>query len=147
MGGSGIYTGTIQQNMWMLTQMKTHGFTEGGTIGKLIRSSGEDGFVLAKTGEEILSLEKIHALSETLALVNPALYSLSKPPAVPELVRSDQAVQIDIGDIQMYGVNDPETFAVQLKENMLNNDAIRKIMKDTTLGEALGKNTLTRYTR
>lgn len=59
MGGSGTYVGSASQNNWMISEMKKHGFKQGGTIGKLIRSAGEDGFVLARTGEEILSKEKL----------------------------------------------------------------------------------------
>lgn len=149
MGGSGIYTGSSQQNRWMIAQMKAHGFTDGGTIGRLIKASGEDGFVLAKTGEEILSLEKIKALGESFSMMYPVVNALSKLPALNGITSSQagRMIQIDIGDIQMYGVNDPETFALQLKDNMLNNSSIRKIMKDTTIGEALGKNSMIRYTR
>jgi len=149
MGGSGTYTGSSQQNQWMIAQMKAHGFTDGGTIGRLIRASGEDGFILAKTGEEILSLEKIKALGESFSMMYPVVNALSKLPSLNGInpYQDGKMVQIAIGDIQMYGVNDPETFALQLKDNMLNNSSIRKIMKDTTIGEALGKNSMIRYTR
>ena len=70
MGGTGTYKGTAKQNTWMLNQMKAHGYKNGGTIGDIINKTGEDGFVLARTGEEILSLEKIKQLRDVLAITS-----------------------------------------------------------------------------
>lgn len=77
MGGSGSYTGTDSQNTWMISQMRNHGFQSGGTIGDLISKTGEDGFILARTGEEVLSLKKIEALGEAFAQMNPVLETLT----------------------------------------------------------------------
>lgn len=64
---------------------------------------------------------------------------------IPRPSRStDQNISIQIGDIQMYGVNDPETFATQLKETLKNNVAVKKIIQADTLGVMTGKNTLTK---
>ena len=66
MGGTGTYTGTESQNAWMLSQMKKNGFKDGGKIGKLISQTGEDGIVLARTGEEVLSKDKIDMLADVV---------------------------------------------------------------------------------
>lgn len=54
-------------------------------------------------------------------------------------------VKIEIGDIQMYGVNDPKQFAVQLKDTLLNDNSVKKIIQSDTLGLALGKNSLSKF--
>lgn len=77
MGGTGKYTGSAKQNTWMIAQMKSHGFAKGGTIGDIINKTGEDGFILARSGEEILSLEKIQALGDAFAHINPVIDNLN----------------------------------------------------------------------
>lgn len=56
-----------------------------------------------------------------------------------------QNVTIQVGDIQMYGVNDPETFAAQLKDALKNNKSITKIIQADTLGVMTGKNSLSKF--
>ncbi len=143
MGGSGIYTGSSSQNTWMISQMKAHsGFARGGIIGDMIRAAGEDGIALVRKGEGIIPTNMVpewNALIHHLPQLNHAMLG-----SIPQ---HETNVSIDIGDIQMYGVNDPEAFAHQLKQAMLNNNSIRNIMKDTTIGEAIGRNSMIRYTR
>lgn len=147
MGGSGIYTGSASQNRWMLAQMKSHGFAQGGTIGNLIKATGEDGFVLARKGEGILTPENMKMLENVMITMNPIVDSLAKLPSLPDMRKQNGDMQVTFGDIQMYGVNDPVEFEKQLLHHMKNSHPIRKVMKDTTIGEALGKNPMIRYTR
>lgn len=147
MGGSGVYTGSASQNRWMLSQMKAHGFAQGGTIGNLIKATGEDGFVLARTGEGILTPENMKMLENVMITMNPVVDSLAKLPSLPDMRKQNGDMQVTFGDIQMYGVNDPVEFEKQLLHHMKNSRPIRKVMKDTTIGEALGKNPMIRYTR
>lgn len=143
MGGSGIYTGSSSQNSWMIAQMKSHsGFARGGFIGDMIRAAGEDGIALVRRGEGIIPTNMVpewNALIHHLPQLNHSVFG-----SIPQ---HETNVSIDIGDIQMYGVNDPEAFAQQLKQAMLNNNSIRNIIKDTTIGEAIGRNSMIRYTR
>ena len=134
----------------MLKQMKKNGFAQGGTIGELIKSSGEDGFVLARTGEEILSLDKIKELKYAFSYIDPIVDNI-KNMTTPNLSILDSvrpiSYEISIGDIQMHGVNNPSEFAQQLKDSIKNNKSVRESLQDVTLGEALGRNSLNRYTR
>lgn len=147
MGGSGVYTGSASQNRWMLSQMKSHGFAQGGTIGNLIRATGEDGFILARKGEGILTPENMKMLENVMVTMNPIVNSLAKLPSLPDVRKPNGDMQVTFGDIQMYGVNNPVEFEKQLLHHMKNSRPIRKVMKDTTIGEALGKNPMIRYTR
>lgn len=58
-----------------------------------------------------------------------------------------KSISIDIGDIQMYGVNDPQEFAQQLKYAMQRDKGVQDVIGDLTLGKALGKNPMNRFTR
>ena len=52
---------------------------------------------------------------------------------------------INIGDIRMDGVNDPEEFAHNLKEQLVKNPQIQKIIQEETIGQMLGNNSMKKY--
>jgi len=66
------------------------------------------------------------------------------PKFAPTVERSI-SLNVDIGDIQMYEVNDPETFAINLKDALKHNVAVRNIIPSDTLGVMTGKNSLTKF--
>lgn len=143
MGGSGTYVGSASQNNWMISEMKKHGFKQGGTIGKLIRSAGEDGFVLARTGEEILSKEKLIMLKDALQYIpqNFNIASTSLPKFTQKASNSSVDVKVDFGGITMNGVNNPEEFVTELQKSK----RFEKIVQSITVDTAMGKNSLGKY--
>lgn len=143
MGGSGTYVGSASQNNWMISEMKKHGFKQGGTIGKLIRSTGEDGFVLARTGEEILSKEKLIMLKDALQYIpqNYNIASTSLPKFTQKASNSSVDVKVDFGGITMNGVNNPEEFVTELQKSK----RFEKIVQSITVDTAMGKNSLGKY--
>ena len=143
MGGSGTYVGSTSQNTWMISEMKKHGFKQGGTIGKLIRSTGEDGFVLARTGEEILSKEKLIMLKDALQYIpqNYNIASTSLPKFTQKASNSSVDVKVDFGGITMNGVNNPEEFVTELQKSK----RFEKIVQSITVDTAMGKNSLGKY--
>lgn len=143
MGGSGTYVGSASQNTWMISEMKKHGFKQGGTIGKLIRSTGEDGFVLARTGEEILSKEKLIMLKDALQYIpqNYNIASTSLPKFTQKASNSSVDVKVDFGGITMNGVNNPEEFVTELQKSK----RFEKIVQSITVDTAMGKNSLGKY--
>lgn len=148
LGSASSYTGSASQNKAMINWMKQNRFAKGGTIGSLVKSAGEDGFVLARTGEEILSLEKIRALGDAFAYMNPIvdnLKSLCKVYIPPTTASNSNAITVEIGDIQMYGINDPEAFAVQLRHALKYDNLSKKIIQDDTLGVMTGKASVSKY--
>lgn len=52
---------------------------------------------------------------------------------------------IEIGDIKMEGVNDPQKFAEQLTYELKNNKNVTKIIQADTLGAIMGKNSLAKF--
>lgn len=143
MGGSGTYVGSASQNNWMISEMKKHGFKQGGTIGELLRGTGEDGFVLARTGEEILSKEKLIMLKDALQYIpqNLNIASASLPKFTQKASNSSVDVKVDFGGITMNGVNNPEEFVTELQKSK----RFEKIVQSITVDTAMGKNSLGKY--
>lgn len=48
-------------------------------------------------------------------------------------------------NIEMNGINDPQKFAVQLKHELLYNKDVNKIVQNSALGAAMGKNSLNKF--
>lgn len=144
MGGSGTYNSTSQQNQWMISEMKKHGFSHGGTIGKAINSSGEDGFVLARTGEEILSLEKINALKDTFVKIEPLIDTVRAKVDIPNIPRSEGVSQnfdnVNV-DINLPNVKNYDEF----KSELIKDRHFEKVIQSMTLGNALGRNSLNKF--
>ena len=143
LGGSGTYTGSTTQNKWLISKMKENGFAQGGTIGNLIKRTGEDGFVLARTGEEILSLEKIEALRDIFENINPAMPNLNLT-KVPSIQRRDIAQNVSLGGITIEQVvaNNPQEFVQQLKTVMSRDLNVQKMVQEISFGQGLGNNTM-----
>lgn len=57
----------------------------------------------------------------------------------------EQVVNIDLGGIEMNGVNDPQEFAEQLRYTLKNDLRTQKIIQSDTLGVMLGHNSLTKF--
>lgn len=57
----------------------------------------------------------------------------------------EQVVNIDLGGIEMNGVNDPQEFAEQLRYTLKNDLRTQKIIQADTLGVMLGHNSLTKF--
>ena len=142
MGGSGKYTGSRKQNIWMLEQMKANGFAKGGTIGRLIHRSGEDGFILARTGEEILSLEKISAMKDVFESMNPIVKMLSSMHMyTPYNGMGSNIITNDIEmNIMLEGIHNSDEFIHALKTDR----KFEKFVQQITIGNAMGRNTLSK---
>ena len=76
----------------------------------------------------------------------PSISSMTKMPEI-QRVAPNQNVNIQLGDIQMYGVNDPQEFAKQLKSTINNNSSVRKQLKDVAFGDMSSGNSFIRYAR
>ena len=113
-------------------------YSDGGTIGKAIKMSGEDGMILAKTGEEVLSIEKVKELQKALALLQPIHGELNQIHNIPTRTLNDNSV----GDVSivfnMPNVSSYEDFAKKLKSDT----NMQKYIQQITIGEALGQNSL-----
>ena len=140
MGGSGVYTGSASQNRWMLAQMKSHGFAQGGTIGNLIKATGEDGFVLARKGEGILTPENMKMLENVMVTMNPIVDSLAKLPSLPDM-QSRYSGNTSVGDVSITfdlpNVKNYSEFMTQMQNDPK--------FEGMILHMAFGKNSMDKY--
>ena len=142
MGKTDTYTGSASQNQWMLSEMKKNGFKKGGTIGSLIKRTGEDGYVLARTGEEILSLDKINALKDSFITMDSMFKNLIKLPEMPQSQVNNGNVTNEITfHFELPNVRNADDFVNALK----NDKRCEKIIQQMTLGAMTGKNSLLKY--
>ena len=141
MGKKDTYTSSASQNSWMVSQMRSHGFKTGGTIGSLIKQSGEDGFVLAKTGEEILSLDKIKEMKNTFVAMDSFVKDLVKVPQTNYLKNSGTVKNDIVLNLELPNVHDVDDFVTELR----NNKRFEKVVQQMTLGSMMGNNSLSKF--
>ena len=170
MNGSGVYSGSSSQNQYMLKIMKDAGYKKGSrsipedkmswihedevvfrkSDGAMLMplNSGDTVFNKDMVGglwnlakEEELPLDVIQPLNPLTASLN-NLDHLPKT-TLPNTTPKQNVTNISFGDIQMHGVNDPKTFAKQLKHELLYNHDIVNIIQADTIGAMLGKNSFT----
>ena len=97
--------------------------------------------------QKIDSYDLITSLKESLDVFKPLTEAFSFGHNLPQMLSrsTTQDVSIQIGDIQMYGVNDPETFASQLKYALQNNKSVKNIIQADTIGVMTGRNGLSKF--
>ena len=129
----------------ILKALKKVGFAEGGTIGKTIKRSGEDGFILARTGEEVLSLEKIQKLGQSFQMMNPVIDNVKALVKTTPFVPRQNVGGNNIDKVQME-INLPNvTNYDDFKSELIKDKQIEKFVQNVTFGNALGKNSLNKY--
>lgn len=127
MSMGGTYTGSSSQNTRLIELLKKNGYQKGGTIGDLVRKTGEDGFILAHSGEEVLSIPKLKIASSMVDdLIN---YSKSNNKD-PSTNMGDVFINMEFPNVQNYE---------QFKSQLISDRNFDKYIK-TTIGESLSNN-------
>ena len=78
-----------------------------------------------------------------LAKTNPSLLysSTNFVPKLPDIAKSaGTSMIVEVGDIVMNGVNDPETFGRQLREEICKNGKTTQCIAEAVSAKQLGKN-------
>lgn len=138
------YTGSAAQNTKLIAEMKKHGFRNGGEIGNLIRLTGEDGFILARQGEGVLSQENMDKIREAVNMSNITLSMMSNFSKIPQVKSSNMNninQSVNIGDIQVVA-NNPQEFAQQLRDTVSSDTKTQKMFSAFIGNQMLGKNSL-----
>ena len=139
------YTGTAAQNNKLIAEMKKHGFRKGGEIGDLIKLTGEDGFVLARKGEGILTPENMETLRESIKMSNATLSminNLTKTPQIkPSNLNNTVNPTVNIGDIQVVA-NNPQEFAREFRNTVINDPKTQKMLSTFIGNQLTGGNSL-----
>lgn len=103
-----------------------------------------DGAVLTKLnpGDKVFTNEMTENLWK-LAKTNPSLLysSTNFVPKLPDIAKSaGTSTIVEVGDIVMNGVNDPETFGRQLREEICKNGKTTQCIAEAVSAKQLGKN-------
>ena len=148
MGFTDTYKNDAFHNRLLYNELEKLGYSEGGTIGGLIKRTGEDGFVLAQTGEEILSLDKIKEMQNVFTAMQP-LADLAKVGNLSSVVEGATkqvnggntmnvgTIKFDLPNVQNYS-----DFVAQAKAD----PKFEKLIQQMTFGNAMGQNPLKKYT-
>ena len=148
MGGGGSYRGTDAQNVWMIQQMKLHGYYKGGKNisdelawtqekgAEIIRRS--DGALLTPVkGATVFSNGQTEALWSLSKLMTNSINTASLPNSISHYssgtVNNDMKISFNLPNVSNY-----QEFVAQLKSD----GSFEKFIQQATIGNALGKNTL-----
>lgn len=163
MGGDGEYYGSSDQNIWMLDQLKSHGYkngTKSATEG--IHRTDEDGLgsevIFSKkygtlrkldAGDMVFNadqVEKLWNLSKGITTPNMYMDNLGvKLPDVPNISNNlANKVDVEFGDVTLSlpNVKNYEDFMKQ----MVSDKRFLKAVQEGTLGQVLGRNSLNMLT-
>ena len=128
-------TGT-QKNQ-LLKILINNGFRTGGTIGSIIKRTGEDGFILAQSGEEVLSLEKIKGMINVLDGFEPLANALAN---ADNYSTTNNTFGTNMGDVT-FTINLPNVSNYdEFKTGLQNDKTFQKWTQEITLGQSLGHN-------
>ena len=141
----GAYSASAAQNTKLIAEMKKHGFKKGGEIGNLVKLTGEDGFVLARKGEGILTPENMETLRESIKISNATLSminNLTKTPQIkPSNLNNTVNPTVNIGDIQVVA-NNPQEFAREFRNTVINDPKTQKMLSTFIGNQLTGGNSL-----
>lgn len=151
-------TVTSKQKTAILNRMKFNGYKKGSEhIDKsqlawtqedkremIYRAS--DGAVLTKLnpGDKVFTNEMTENLWK-MAQMNPSLLTsgINYMPNLPEITKSaGTSTIVEVGDIVMNGVNDPETFGRQLREEICKNGKTTQCITEAVSAKQLKKNSI-----
>ena len=131
---------------WMsgdwLNVVKSGSYATGGVIGDVIRKSGEDGMILAKSGEAVLTEDQIHLLRDVVSTASAISPLLDTMQSLSALTATSGSVDMTIENITLPNVTKPEEFADGLRQALKNDVATQKAVRAITVDLLAGKNSL-----
>ena len=164
MGGDGEYYGSSDQNIWMLDQLKNHGYRKGtksATSGVHIYDEDNPGSEVIVTkygtlrqfdsGDTVFSKEQVQKLWDmskgiTALTPNMGLSNIAtKLPDIPANSKSmSNKVDVSYGDVSLSfpNVHNYEDFMKQAQQD----PKFVKMVQNMTLGQTLGRNSLNKLT-
>ncbi|WP_346961243.1 phage tail tape measure protein [Clostridium sp.] len=141
LGSASSYRGSASQNVAMINWMKKNGFSQGGTLGKAIKASGETGFFLGRSGEEVLSIPKLELASgmvDKLITANTLLPDLKS--IKPIQLTSD--IKFIVEEMSLPNVTNSQEFANEFITVLKNNNNIQNAIRSVSTDLLIGKNSL-----
>lgn len=132
---------------WMygdwLKVAKQAAYAKGGVIGDVIRASGEDGMILARSGEAVLTADQLKLLRDTVSVGGELITPLRDVFSVLSSVgRNGGNMTMTIENITLPNVTDPSEFADGLRDALKNDPQTQKAIRAITIDQLAGKNSL-----
>ena len=132
---------------WMygdwLKVVKQASYAKGGVIGDVIRASGEDGMILARSGEAVLTADQLKLLRDTVSVGGELITPLRDVFSVLSSVgRNGGNMTMTIENITLPNVTDPSEFADGLRDALKNDPQTQKAIRAITIDQLAGKNSL-----
>ena len=160
MGGDGQYTGSYDQNVFMLDYLKAHGYRKGtksATKGLHIYDEDNPGSEVLVTKYGVLrqfdsgdtvfnkdQVEKLWNLSK--GITTPNMYMDNLGAKLPDITPISTNKSVDIGGINVnvdkVVTDNPEDFTRQLGNALAGNSKIQKILGEINSNQLLGRNSL-----
>lgn len=161
MGGEGQYTGSYDQNVWMLDYLKTHGYRKGtksatsgltltdeeGLGSEVIFSKKYGTLRKLDTGDMVFNADQVEKLwNLSKGITTPNMYIDNLGAKLPDIVPSTNSRSVDIGGINVnvdkVVTDNPEDFTRQLTNELAGNSKIQKILGEINSNQLLGRNSL-----
>lgn len=160
MGGDGEYYGSSDQNIWMLDQLKSHGYRKGtksATKGLHIYDEDNPGSEVLVTkygtlrqfdsGDTVFNkdqVEKLWNLSKGITMPN--MYMDNLGVKLPDVVPSTNNRSIDVGGVNVnvdkIVTDSPEDFQRQLINYIASDSKVQKVMTEVQDNHMLGRNSM-----
>ena len=161
MGGEGQYTGSYDQNVFMLDYLKNHGYRKGtksATAG--LHRTDEEGLgsevIFSKkygtlrkldTGDTVFNKDQVEKLwNLSKGITTPNMYMDNLGAKLPDITPVSTNKSVDIGGINVnvdkVVTDNPEDFTRQLGNALAGNSKIQKILGEINSNQLLGRNSL-----
>ena len=161
MGGDGQYTGSYDQNVFMLDYLKSHGLKKGtksATAG--LHRTDEEGLgsevIFSKkygtlrkldTGDMVFNADQVEKLwNLSKGITTPNMYMDNLGAKLPDITPISTNKSVDIGGINVnvdkVVTDNPEDFTRQLTNELAGNSKIQKILGEINSNQLLGRNSL-----
>ena len=135
------YHNTHKENEYIRDYLKKHGFAKGGTIGDLIKGTGEDGFILARTGEEVLSIPKLKLADEMVSKLINASVAVPNMTTVTNTSMPTGNITFTVEEMNLPNVKDSKDFADNFVNVLKNDNRIQKAIRSVSVDMVNGGNT------
>ena len=112
------------------------GFAKGGVIGNAIKRTGEDGIILARSGEEVLSVERVKQMQQVFKLMQPLSNVNSVAGMGGNTTVNGMNVVFDLPNVTSY-----EDFVNKAQKD----PRFERLVQSVTIGNSLGKSKLSKY--
>jgi len=119
-----------------LQKLKNAAYAKGGVIGNAIKRTGEDGIILARSGEEVLSIERVKQMQQVFKLMQPLSNVNSAAGMGGNTTVNGMNVVFDLPNVTSY-----EDFVNKAQKD----PRFERLVQSVTIGNSLGKSKLSKY--